>query len=87
MDAVELHWIYKAERLIISSHGFRKYTKYNVLSTLICVKLQVCMWTSVSLVVPQATLGTAIGLVVSIMKTGNGVCNLIIGWILGPTSR
>ncbi|XP_075891688.1 lysosomal dipeptide transporter MFSD1-like [Nelusetta ayraudi] len=47
----------------------------------------VCMWTSISLVVPQTTLGTAIGLVVSIMKTGNGVCNLIIGWILGPTSR
>lgn len=45
------------------------------------------MWTSVSLVVPQATLGTAMALGVSIIKTGNGVCNLIIGWILGTASR
>lgn len=54
---------------------------------LICVKFKVCIWTSISLVVPQATLGTAMGLGVSILKTGNGVCNLIIGWILGSTSR
>ncbi|XP_075891629.1 lysosomal dipeptide transporter MFSD1-like [Nelusetta ayraudi] len=46
----------------------------------------VCAWPSIALVIPQATVGTAMGLVLSMVMAGNGVCNLIIGWILGTTS-
>ncbi|XP_075891630.1 lysosomal dipeptide transporter MFSD1-like [Nelusetta ayraudi] len=45
-----------------------------------------CTWPSIALVVPQATVGTAMGLVLSMQMAGNGVCNMIIGWILGTTS-
>lgn len=69
--------------MFLIGHSLQCLTMY----ILICVKFQVCVWTSISLVVPQATLGTAMGLGVSILKAGNGVCNLIIGWILGTTSR
>lgn len=54
---------------------------------LICAVLQVCTWPAISLVVPQSILGLAMGLAVSIQMAGNGVCNLVIGWILGTTSR
>ncbi|XP_068162257.1 lysosomal dipeptide transporter MFSD1-like [Antennarius striatus] len=46
----------------------------------------VSMWASIPLVVPQVTLGTAIGLAVSIEMLGVGVSNLVIGSILGTTS-
>ncbi|KAK5602923.1 hypothetical protein CRENBAI_019533 [Crenichthys baileyi] len=44
------------------------------------------MWPSIPLVVPQATLGTAMGLATSIQMVGIGVSNLIVGQILGSTS-
>lgn len=49
--------------------------------------LQMCSWPSIAMVVPQSTLGTALALTLSIGTAGNGVCNLVIGWILGTTSR
>lgn len=54
---------------------------------LICTILQMCTWPAISLVVPQSILGLAMSLTVSIHMAGNGVCNLVIGWILGTTSR
>ncbi|XP_075891689.1 lysosomal dipeptide transporter MFSD1-like [Nelusetta ayraudi] len=45
-----------------------------------------CSWPSIAMVVPQSTLGTALALTLSISTAGNGVCNLVIGWILGTTS-
>uniref|UniRef100_A0A3B3XBM0 Lysosomal dipeptide transporter MFSD1 n=1 Tax=Poecilia mexicana TaxID=48701 RepID=A0A3B3XBM0_9TELE len=44
------------------------------------------MWPSIPLVVPQATLGTAMGLATSIQMVGIGVSNLIVGQILGTKS-
>lgn len=44
------------------------------------------MWPSIPLVVPQATLGTAMGLATSVQMIGIGVCNLIVGQILGTES-
>ncbi|XP_068610753.1 lysosomal dipeptide transporter MFSD1-like [Brachionichthys hirsutus] len=44
------------------------------------------MWSSIPLVVPQATLGTALGLASSIHMLGVGVSNLVIGQILGTKS-
>ncbi|BFY99342.1 hypothetical protein BsWGS_02382 [Bradybaena similaris] len=44
------------------------------------------MWPSIPLVVSQATLGTAMGLTTSIQMIGIGVCNLIVGQILGKES-
>ncbi|XP_068161635.1 lysosomal dipeptide transporter MFSD1-like [Antennarius striatus] len=44
------------------------------------------MWPSIPLVVPQATLGTAMGLASSIHMLGVGVSNLVIGQILGTKS-
>uniref|UniRef100_A0AAR2M3Z8 Lysosomal dipeptide transporter MFSD1 n=1 Tax=Pygocentrus nattereri TaxID=42514 RepID=A0AAR2M3Z8_PYGNA len=41
------------------------------------------MWPSIPLVVPQATLGTAMGLATSVQMIGIGVSNLIVGQILG----
>lgn len=49
--------------------------------------LQASMWPSIPLVVPQATLGTAMGLATSIQMVGIGVSNLVVGQILGTTSR
>ncbi|XP_069503079.1 lysosomal dipeptide transporter MFSD1-like [Ambystoma mexicanum] len=44
------------------------------------------MWPSIPLVVPQATLGTAMGLATSVQMIGIGLSNLIVGHILGTTS-
>lgn len=48
---------------------------------------QATMWPSIPLVVPQATLGTAMGLATSIQMAGIGVSNLVVGQILGTESR
>lgn len=48
---------------------------------------QASMWPSIPLVVPQATLGTAMGLATSIQMVGIGVSNLVVGQILGTKSR
>lgn len=45
------------------------------------------MWPSIPLVVPQATLGTAMGLATSVQMIGIGLSNLIVGHILGTKSR
>uniref|UniRef100_A0A8C5QZE5 Lysosomal dipeptide transporter MFSD1 n=1 Tax=Leptobrachium leishanense TaxID=445787 RepID=A0A8C5QZE5_9ANUR len=44
------------------------------------------MWPSIPLVVPQATLGTAMGLATSVQMIGIGLSNLIVGAILGSKS-
>ncbi|XP_063286677.1 major facilitator superfamily domain-containing protein 1-like [Pelobates fuscus] len=44
------------------------------------------MWPSIPLVVPQATLGTAMGLATSVQMIGIGLSNLIVGKILGTKS-
>ncbi|XP_075422390.1 lysosomal dipeptide transporter MFSD1-like isoform X2 [Ascaphus truei] len=44
------------------------------------------MWPSIPLVVPQATLGTAMGLATSVLMVGIGLSNLIVGRILGTES-
>ncbi|KAM9488663.1 lysosomal dipeptide transporter MFSD1 [Clarias gariepinus] len=44
------------------------------------------MWPSIPLVVPRSTLGTAMGLATSVQMIGIGVCNLIVGEILGEKS-
>ncbi|XP_075035608.1 lysosomal dipeptide transporter MFSD1-like [Mixophyes fleayi] len=44
------------------------------------------MWPSIPLVVPQATLGTAMGLATSVQMIGIGLSNLIVGSILGSKS-
>ncbi|XP_068100476.1 lysosomal dipeptide transporter MFSD1-like [Hyperolius riggenbachi] len=44
------------------------------------------MWPSIPLVVPQATLGTAMGLATSVQMIGIGISNLIVGRILGTKS-
>nr|XP_046233254.1 major facilitator superfamily domain-containing protein 1-like [Scatophagus argus] len=44
------------------------------------------IWPSIPLVVPQATLGTAMGLATSIHMVGIGVSNLVVGQILGTKS-
>ncbi|XP_035258929.1 major facilitator superfamily domain-containing protein 1 isoform X1 [Anguilla rostrata] len=44
------------------------------------------MWPSIPLIVPQATLGTAMGLATSVQMIGIGLSNLIVGQILGTTS-
>lgn len=66
---------------------FWKNIKEEMCLNLICAVLQVCTWPAISLVVPQSILGVAMGLAFSIHMAGNGVCNLVIGWILGTTSR
>lgn len=45
------------------------------------------MWPSIPLVVPQATLGTAMGLATSVQMIGIGLSNVIVGQILGTKSR
>ncbi|KAM8961474.1 lysosomal dipeptide transporter MFSD1-like isoform 1-T1 [Pelodytes ibericus] len=44
------------------------------------------MWPSIPLVVPQATLGTAMGLATSVQMVGIGLSNVIVGRILGTKS-
>ncbi|MBN3301839.1 MFSD1 protein, partial [Amia calva] len=44
------------------------------------------MWPSIPLVVPQATLGTAMGLATSVQMIGIGISNLIVGQMLGTKS-
>ncbi|KAJ7984544.1 hypothetical protein DPEC_G00355900 [Dallia pectoralis] len=44
------------------------------------------MWPSIPLVVPQATLGTAMGLATSVQMIGIGISNLVVGQILGNNS-
>lgn len=44
------------------------------------------MWPTIPLVVPQATLGTAMGLATSVQMIGIGISNLIVGQILGTKS-
>lgn len=65
-----------------------------VLNSRVCVcaravhaVLQASMWPSIPLVVPQATLGTAMGLATSTQMVGIGVSNLVVGQILGTKSR
>ncbi|XP_059835245.1 major facilitator superfamily domain-containing protein 1-like isoform X2 [Hypanus sabinus] len=41
------------------------------------------LWPSLILVVPSANLGTALGITTSVQMIGVGVCNLIVGRILG----
>ncbi|XP_072916534.1 lysosomal dipeptide transporter MFSD1-like isoform X3 [Hemitrygon akajei] len=41
------------------------------------------LWPSIILVVPSANLGTALGIATSVQMIGVGVCNLIVGRILG----
>ncbi|XP_072916536.1 lysosomal dipeptide transporter MFSD1-like isoform X1 [Hemitrygon akajei] len=41
------------------------------------------LWPSIILVVPSANLGTALGITTSVQMIGVGVCNLIVGRILG----
>lgn len=53
----------------------------------LCFEIQASMWPSIPLVVPQATLGTAMGLATSIQMVGIGVSNLVVGQILGTKSR
>nr|XP_057917161.1 major facilitator superfamily domain-containing protein 1-like isoform X2 [Doryrhamphus excisus]XP_057917162.1 major facilitator superfamily domain-containing protein 1-like isoform X2 [Doryrhamphus excisus] len=48
--------------------------------------VSVSLWTCIPLVVPQATIGTAWGLASSIHMFGVGVCNLVVGQILGTKS-
>ncbi|CAM5087108.1 unnamed protein product [Natator depressus] len=45
------------------------------------------LWPSIPLVVPQATLGTAMGPATSVQMTGIVLSNLIVGHILGTKSR
>lgn len=45
------------------------------------------MWSSVPLVVPQATSGTAMGLATSVQMLGIGFSNLVVGHIVGTKSR
>lgn len=52
-----------------------------------CVVFQASMWPSIPLVVPQATLGTAMGLATSVQMVGIGISNLVVGQILGTKSR
>ncbi|XP_066833980.1 major facilitator superfamily domain-containing protein 1-like [Anser cygnoides] len=44
------------------------------------------MWSSVPLVVPQATSGTAMGLATSVQMLGIGFSNLVVGHIVGTKS-
>nr|XP_056722371.1 major facilitator superfamily domain-containing protein 1-like [Euleptes europaea] len=44
------------------------------------------MWPSIPLVVPQATLGTAMGLATSVQMIGIGLSNVVVGRILGTKS-
>ncbi|XP_067859391.1 lysosomal dipeptide transporter MFSD1 isoform X1 [Heptranchias perlo] len=44
------------------------------------------LWPSIPLVVPQANFGTAMGLATSVQMIGIGLCNLIVGQILGNKS-
>ncbi|XP_067912961.1 lysosomal dipeptide transporter MFSD1 isoform X2 [Heterodontus francisci] len=44
------------------------------------------LWPSIFLVVPQANVGTALGLAGSVQMIGVGLCNLIVGQILGNQS-
>ncbi|XP_051925389.1 major facilitator superfamily domain-containing protein 1 [Hippocampus zosterae] len=44
------------------------------------------MWPSIPLVVPQATVGTAMGLATSVQMIGIGISNLVVGQILGTES-
>lgn len=59
----------------------------NMFHAACCVVFQASMWPSIPLVVPQATLGTAMGLATSIQMIGIGISNLVVGQILGTTSR
>uniref|UniRef100_A0A1I8J3E6 MFS domain-containing protein n=1 Tax=Macrostomum lignano TaxID=282301 RepID=A0A1I8J3E6_9PLAT len=43
------------------------------------------MWPSLPLVVPRATLGTALGFTTSVQMIGIGVSNVVVGRILGQT--
>ncbi|XP_059835249.1 major facilitator superfamily domain-containing protein 1-like isoform X4 [Hypanus sabinus] len=45
------------------------------------------LWPSLILVVPSANLGTALGITTSVQMIGVGVCNLIVGRILGTKFR
>uniref|UniRef100_A0A1I8JNB9 MFS domain-containing protein n=1 Tax=Macrostomum lignano TaxID=282301 RepID=A0A1I8JNB9_9PLAT len=45
------------------------------------------MWPSLPLVVPRATLGTALGFSTSVQMIGIGVSNVVVGRILGQTDR
>jgi len=41
-----------------------------------------CLWPSIPLVVPQAMLGTAMGIATSVQMIGIGVCNEVVGLLL-----
>lgn len=53
----------------------------------VSVVLQASMWSSIPLVVPRATLGTALGVAGAAHMAGAGVSHLIIGYILGTSNR
>lgn len=63
------------------------YTTALCWSLSVCAVLQASMWPSIPLVVPQATLGTAMGLATSMQMVGIGISNLVVGQILGTKSR
>ena len=46
---------------------------------------QASLWPSIPLVVPQSTVGTAMGLTTSIQMLGIGLSNLVVGKILGKS--
>ncbi|CAH1785915.1 unnamed protein product [Owenia fusiformis] len=45
------------------------------------------LWPSIPLVVPQATIGTAMGLTTSMQMIGIGICNVVVGTILGKNKN
>lgn len=45
------------------------------------------MWPSISIVVNQASTGTAMGIATSLQMIGIGCSNLIVGEILGKTDK
>ena len=45
------------------------------------------MWSTIPLVVSRSTVGTAMGLTTSVQMIGIGICNLIVGEILGKKKR
>ena len=64
------------------------------MSSFMCIKqwltdfsFQASMWPTIPLVVSQATVGTAMGITTSLQMIGIGICNLVVGQILGDKKR
>lgn len=47
------------------------------------VPLQATMWSAIPMLVSEATVGTALGLTTCIQMIGIGICNIVVGAILG----